>query len=421
MRNTTTLPPDVSIRDVSRRQLLRGIGLGVGCLAVARLADALVNPARGTAARALRSLSKTAVASGLGAPDANGVRLPAGYTSRIVARANEIPVAGSTYPWHRFPDGGAVFAQQDGGWIYVSNSEVPGAGGAGALRFDAAGAVVDAYPILSGTSVNCGGGPTPWGTWISCEEHDLGLAWECDPLGVAVAVARPALGTFKHEAVAIDPLERRLYLTEDQTDGRFYRFTPSAYPSLDSGVLEVAEVAGSDPQSERAVTWRPLPIPLGGVPPARTQVAASTPFAGGEGIWYRNGTVWFSTKGDNRVWEYRVAAGTILLAYDAAWFTEPVLTGVDNVIAMPDGRIYVAEDGGDMQIVAVEPRGAVVPILQVVGQDASEITGPAFSPDGRFLYFSSQRGPGALGLDGATYAIEGPFDFDGVFGDGFES
>ena len=43
----------------------------------------------------------------------------------IVAVTGE-PVPGTSYSWHRKPDGGAVFAALDGGWVYVSNSEVGG-------------------------------------------------------------------------------------------------------------------------------------------------------------------------------------------------------------------------------------------------------------------------------------------------------
>ena len=70
------------------------------------------------------------------------------------------------------------------------------------------------------------------------------MAWECDPAGVLPAEPRPALGLFNHEAVAVDPLGKRLYLTEDKPDGRLYRFTPTAYPDLRTGVLEAAVVSG---------------------------------------------------------------------------------------------------------------------------------------------------------------------------------
>ena len=53
-----------------------------------------------------------------------------------------------------------------------------------------------------------------------------GLVWECDPAGERRALSRPAMGTFKHEAAAVDPRGRRIYLTEDLIDGGLYRFTP---------------------------------------------------------------------------------------------------------------------------------------------------------------------------------------------------
>ncbi|MEX2523804.1 MAG: hypothetical protein WD750_02505, partial [Gammaproteobacteria bacterium] len=65
--------------------------------------------------------------------------VPEGFSVREVARTGRRSVAGSEYLWHADPDGGAVFAVDDGGWIYVSNSEIhyKGRGGVGALRFDA--------------------------------------------------------------------------------------------------------------------------------------------------------------------------------------------------------------------------------------------------------------------------------------------
>ena len=67
----------------------------------------------------------------LGEPDENGLRLPTGFSSRIVARSG-MTVGSSDYVWHNAPDGGAVVATDDGGWIYVSNSETVSTIGGGA-------------------------------------------------------------------------------------------------------------------------------------------------------------------------------------------------------------------------------------------------------------------------------------------------
>jgi len=339
-------------------------------------------------------------------PDRNGVRLPAGYSSRIVAESSVSPLGGCDYVWHAAPDGGACFADQGGGWIYVSNSELGDAeGGAGALRFDADGKLIDAYPVLQDTSQNCSGGATPWGSWLSCEEIDDGRVWECDPKGVEAAVVRPALGVFKHEAVAVDSLNRKLYLTEDQVDGCLYRFTPFNYPDLSAGKLEAARLINGETGK---VEWQEIEDPLASRTETRFQVSA-TRFNGGEGIAYFGGKVYFTTKGDNRVWVFDINSQVLSILYDDCAYINPVLTGVDNITVSSDGSLYVAEDGGNMQVVVIANDGAIYPVLEMTGHDKSEIAGVAFSPDGSRLYFSSQRGKSGDELDGLTFEIHGPF------------
>ncbi|MER7898027.1 alkaline phosphatase PhoX [Streptomyces sp. NPDC096046] len=340
-----------------------------------------------------------------GSPDANGIRLPGGFTSRVIARSGR-PVGSTSYTWHNAPDGGACYA--DGtGWIYVSNSEINPSGGASAVRFSSTGTITGAYRILSNTRQNCAGGKTPWNTWLSCEEVDRGYVYETDPWGAKAAVRRDAMGRFKHEAAAADPVRQVVYLTEDVTDGCFYRFRPTTWGDLSSGTLEVL-VAGSG--TSGPVTWARVPDPSGATA-TRRQVSGAKRFNGGEGCYYANDTCWFTTKGDNRVWQYNAAAQTVELAYDDSLVTSGTapLTGVDNVTGSASGDLFVAEDGGTMEICVITPADVVAPFLRVDGQSGSEITGPAFSPDGTRLYFSSQRGTSGSSSGGITYEVTGPF------------
>ncbi len=80
---------------------------------------------------------------------------------------------------------------------------------------------------------------------------------------------------------------------------------------------------------------------------------------------------------------------------------------MDNVtVREPSGDLFVAEDGGNLELVWLHS-GGVGPFLRAVGGQhlGSEIAGPCFSPDGRRLYFSSQRAD----RYGMTMEVTGPF------------
>ena len=388
-------------------------------------------------------------------PDLNGLLLPEGATARVIARSG-LPLGTTGHIWPAFPDGAYCFPKGDAGgsdgWILVVNSENPPAadfndleevqdlfGGASAVHFDAEGNIESAGWILQGTRTNCAGGPTPWGTWLSCEEYDwsstpfpfgskasekAGRVWECDPTGATPSTVWPLLGSFKHEGAAIDPATGIVYLTEDQGDGLLYRFMPESYSATDAridfglGTLQAAQRHSPDAEVSD-VTWHDVGDPEALDTPTRHQVPDATVFDGGEGCWFDSGKVYITTKNDNRVWclDTTTESDTIKVLYDDDdQDGDPVLTGVDNLIVSPGtGNIYVAEDGGNMEAVVITPTNEVAPVVRATGPQhgvassspiptASEVTGLAISPDGRRLYFSSQRGF-ALGI---TYEVTLP-------------
>jgi secreted PhoX family phosphatase len=384
---------------MDRRTLLRTTVLGAGALALP------FTP--WSAAYGAPAQNATGPYGPLQAANSHGLQLPAGFTSQIVARSGQV-VAGTSYTWHSAPDGGAVFANGSG-WIYVSNSEVASGSGGGASRilFDSSGAITGASRILSGTNNNCAGGKTPWNTWLSCEEVNRGQVWETYPLGGS-AVARPAMGRFKHEAAAADPVRRVIYLTEDETNGKLYRFVPTTWGDLSSGTLQVL-VAGS--ATSGSFSWANVPDPDGSPTQTRSQVSGAKTFNGGEGCHYASDTVWFTTKGDNRVWQLNLSTNTYELAYDDNLVSpgSAPLTGVDNITGSTFGDLYVAEDGGNMEICLITPDDKISVFCRVTGQSSSELCGPAFTPAGNRLYFSSQRGTSGSSSGGITYCVTGPF------------
>jgi uncharacterized protein len=398
---------------LTRRHLLQRAALASGALAL--------GPAFWQRAVAAAATVGDGPYGPLGPADANGIRLPQGFSARLVARGGEV-VPGSGYAFPTRPDGQATFATERGGWILVTNAEaVPPNGGVSATRFDASGEVVDAYRILSGTTHNCSGGPTPWGTWLSCEEVDAGLVWECDPTQPSQGVSRPALGTFKHESAAVDSAAGQVYLTEDTGDGNLYRFTPDGYPSLEAGTLEVAVV-----DDDGRVTWAPIPEPnpAPDATPTRQQVPEAAKFSRAEGIWFDSGVVYLATTRDSKIHAYDTVEQRIAVIYDRATVPDPPLQNPDNLTVSPAGDLFVAEDNtaadGHLDVVILTPDRIVAPFLSLVGPKhirdesaRSELTGPVFDPSGTRLYVTSQRARASAADSwdgpGEVYEITGPF------------
>jgi secreted PhoX family phosphatase len=220
------------------------------------------------------------------------------------------------------------------------------------------------------------------------------------------------MGVFEHEAVAVDPRGRRVYLSEDNGAGGLYRFTPDNYPDLSAGVLEVATVG-----SDGFVTWVRVPDPSADSAPTRTQVPGMTQFKRGEGIWYDAGIVYLATTMDSVVHAYDTTTERIDVLYDAGALESPPLTAVDNVMVSKSGDLFVAEDTTDsedpgLDIGIITPQREVARFLKLTGsthiaagEARSEITGVIFDPSGTRMYFSSQRGLGT----GIIYEVTGPF------------
>lgn len=395
------------LRRLTRRRFVQEGAVAAGAL---MLPPGIANAADARASRRPRVTDGPYGPLGPADP-ATGVQVPEGFRIREIAHAG-VNVGLTTYTWPSFPDGSGSFAQTDGSWIFVQNSEIPGGlGGVSAIHFEKDGDIKDAYRICGDTSTNCGGGTTPWGTWLTGEEVDRGRVLECDPLGQKPPVPRPAMGLFSHEFIQTHDEQKVLYLTEDESGGGFYRFTPARWGDLSEGLLEIATLAPSG-----KILWSEVPDPLAASVPTRDQVKAASRMKRPEGLVIdpRTGIVFFAESSAGRIIAYDPETGVYELIYGEDDFDDPILTDTDNVTVSPHtGDLFIAEDAGTFDICILTPEGEIAKFVHLAGPQhgesstdaASETTGPSFDPSGTRFYFSSQR----AGVTGATYEVTGPW------------
>ncbi|QQS48430.1 MAG: DUF839 domain-containing protein [Acidobacteriota bacterium] len=306
------------------------------------------------------------------------------------------------------------------------------------------------FVSLSGSLHNCAGGPTPWGSWITCEEtvlgkrrfrdmrmrerggfaQDHGYCFEV-PASMDVPVdpvPLKAMGRFVHEAVAVDPETGIVYETEDRGSAGFYRFIPARKGFLsEGGRLQMLAVRGTKEYDTRSgqkqgqtfdVVWVDIDEPDS--PNAENDELCiykqglskgGATFARLEGCWYGGGSIFFTaTSGGDRkrgqVWRYTPRGdegGILKLLFESP--DEAVLRGPDNLCVSPRGGLVICEDGGGENFMrGLTPEGQIFDMARnmIKGFENREFAGATFSPDGRTLFFNIQT-------PGLTFALWGPW------------
>ena len=414
--------------------------------------------------------------------DPNGlIKLPKGFTYRVFSKTGEKMNDGLFVPGAH--DGMAAFPGPDGTTILVRNHEMsPGYPNEGPFKGDAAlyakaraagrlydpangtlestgGTTTLVYDTkkqelvqhsmsLAGTLRNCSGGPTPWGTWITCEEtvltksdvfeRDHGYCFEV-PANAKMELANPVpilgMGRFNHEAIAVDPVSSAVYLTEDRDDGLLYRYMPKQPGNmLAGGVLQA--LALLDQPSCDTRNWeesnqpsfpidKKLPtawIDLEDIQApnddlrARGFASGAARFARGEGMVFGHGGAFFAcTNGGSKrfgqIFKYtpspyegtareKEKPGTLELFIES--HESELMKACDNLAISPLGDIVLCEDDGESSaLVGITPKGKLYRIGDVAMN--TELAGACFSPDGTTLFLNAQWRPGQ------TIAITGPW------------
>lgn len=372
---------------------------------------------------------------------------------RVILVRNHELKPGSTSHWTRTPwsDNEARLARLDAAKAYGRTKDgrvIPG--GTTTLVYNLrSGALERDHLSLIGTSTNCAGGVTPWGSWLTCEETEArpgtaevaqnhGYVFEvpASAEGLVEAVPLKAMGRFLHEAVCVDPATGIVYLTEDEVDGLFYRFIPTTPGRLIEGgrlqALAIRGVHGADTTNRHARLWGVADereadwIDLEDVDSPnddlrlRGRAAGAAIFARGEGVHWGDGELYLTaTSGGpiqrGQILRYRPSPaegspaeaaqpGRIQLMVESA--DERVMNMADNLTVAPWGHLIVCEDNYSREIrnhlKGVTPDGQVYTLARNPTEANSEFTGACFSPDGSILFVNYQH-------PGMTFAITGPW------------
>ncbi|MEU2223484.1 alkaline phosphatase PhoX [Streptomyces sp. NPDC018347] len=406
-------------------------------------------------------------------PDPNGLLdLPKGFRYTVLSREGDRLRSGEgRVPSHH--DGMAAFAGAGGRTHLVRNHEnrvtadipVPavsgltydpeGKGGCTALTVDAHHRVLSERVAIAGTAVNCAGGRTPWGTWLTCEEtedragtngytEDHGFIFEVHPTDPhrTGAVPLTAMGRFQHEAIAVDPRNGVVYETEDAFEkpfGLFYRFLPDkplgGVGSLRAGGrLQAMRVPGvADLSTIRTtgahfdgIEWVDVPDPSAAATPTRFQDygrGGITHAQKLEGCYWGGDRVYFvssfarSADGSaadhyGQVWRYDPARRRLSLVVVFGPDTDVRLPGEspDNICLAPSGGLMVCEDGnGAQHVFGLTREGDVYAMArgrQNIGTatepEWGEFAGVTFSPDGKTMFVNCYT-------PGTTFAVTGPW------------